>query len=124
MNGTVEATDKNIKKILQKMTETYWDWHKKLPFALLTYRTLTWSSIRATPCYLGYDMEAVLPIEIEIPSLRILMEIKLEKTEWMRAWFDQLYFIEEKRMISLCHGQCYQRQIAQAYDKKVEPRIF
>lgn len=39
MNGTVEEANKNIKKILQKMTETYRDWHEKLPFALFAYRT-------------------------------------------------------------------------------------
>lgn len=37
---------------------------------------------------------------------------------------EQLNFIEEKRMRALCHGQCYQRRIARAYDKKVKPRIF
>ncbi|XP_052489428.1 uncharacterized protein LOC128042430 [Gossypium raimondii] len=34
MNGAVEAANKNIKRILGKMTETYKDWHKKQPFAL------------------------------------------------------------------------------------------
>ena len=33
MNGTVEAINKNIKKILVKMTNTYKDWHKYLSFA-------------------------------------------------------------------------------------------
>ena len=28
MNGVVEATNKNIKKILVKMIDTYKDWHK------------------------------------------------------------------------------------------------
>ncbi|KAG8499207.1 hypothetical protein CXB51_005616 [Gossypium anomalum] len=31
MNGAVEAANKNIKKIVGKMTETYRDWHQKLP---------------------------------------------------------------------------------------------
>ncbi|KAA3479926.1 RNA-directed DNA polymerase (Reverse transcriptase), Ribonuclease H [Gossypium australe] len=39
MNGTVEAANKNIKKIVGKMTETYKDWHEKLPFSIYTYRT-------------------------------------------------------------------------------------
>lgn len=33
MNGVVEAANKNIKKILQKMVETYKDWKNMLPFA-------------------------------------------------------------------------------------------
>src|ERR1051325_3927117 len=34
MNGAVEAANKNIKKIVQKMVITYKDWHEMLPFAL------------------------------------------------------------------------------------------
>ena len=38
MNGAVEATNKNIKKISVKMIDTYKDWHEILPFALCVYR--------------------------------------------------------------------------------------
>ena len=34
MNGAVEVAKKNVKKIVAKMTDTYKDWHEKLPFAL------------------------------------------------------------------------------------------
>eukprot|EP00256_Glycine_max_P062881 XP_014632500.1 uncharacterized protein LOC106799062 [Glycine max] len=40
MNGAVEAANKNIKKIIQKMTMTYKDWHEMLPFALHGYETV------------------------------------------------------------------------------------
>ena len=63
MNDVVEATNKNVKKIIAKVIETYKDWHEKLPFALHAYRT------RATPYSLVYGIEAVLPIEVEILSL-------------------------------------------------------
>ena len=52
-------------------------------------------------------MEAVLPIEVEIPSLRVIMETKLSEAEWVQNKFDQLNLIEEKRMTTLCHGQLY-----------------
>ena len=39
MNGAVEAANKNVKKIIQKMVVTYKDWHEMLPFALHAYRT-------------------------------------------------------------------------------------
>ena len=81
MNGAVEAANKNVKKIIAKVIETYKDWHKKLPFALHVYRTGVWTSIGATPYSLVYEMEAVLPIEVEIPSLRVLREVKLEEAE-------------------------------------------
>ena len=39
MNSAVEASNKNIKKIIQKMVVTYKDWNEMLPFALHGYRT-------------------------------------------------------------------------------------
>ena len=55
----------------------------------------------ATPFSLVYGMEAVLPIEVEISSLRVLMEAKLEEAEWVQARYDQLNLIEEKRLKAL-----------------------
>ncbi|KAK5835325.1 hypothetical protein PVK06_011013 [Gossypium arboreum] len=109
MNGAVEAANKNIKKIVGKMTETYRDWHEKLPFALLAYRTSVRTSTGATPFSLVYGMEAVLPIEVEISSLRILSEIKLDEAEWIQSRYDQLNLIEEKRLRAIRHGQMYQK---------------
>ena len=58
MNGAVEAANKNVKKIVAKMTETYKDWHEKLPFALHVYRITVKTSTRATPFSLVYRIEA------------------------------------------------------------------
>ena len=88
MNGTVEAANKNVKKIIAKATKTYKDWHKKLPFALHAYRTGVQTSTGATPYSLVYRMEAVLPIEVEIPFLWVLKEVELEKAEWIQARYE------------------------------------
>jgi len=124
MNGAVEAANKNIKKIIQKMVVTYKDWHEMLPFALHGYRTSVRTSTGATPFSLVYGMEAVLPFEVEIPSRRVLMETKLEEAEWVKARYDQLNLIEEKRLAAVCHGQLYQKRMKKAFDKKVRPREF
>ncbi|GMI89758.1 hypothetical protein HRI_002645100 [Hibiscus trionum] len=124
MNGAVEAANKNIKKIVGKMVETYKDWHEKLPFALYAYRTSVRTSTGATPFSLVYGMEAVMPIEVEIPSLRVLSELKLDEAEWIRARYDQLALVEEKRLKAIRHGQMYQKRMMQAYNKKVRPREF
>ncbi|XP_017644327.1 uncharacterized protein LOC108484965 [Gossypium arboreum] len=80
MNGAVEATNKNIKKIVGKITETYKDWHEKLPFSLFAYRTSVRTSTGATPFSLVYGMEAVLPIEVKISSFRNF------RGKWMPNW--------------------------------------
>ncbi|EOY10467.1 RNA-directed DNA polymerase (Reverse transcriptase), Ribonuclease H [Theobroma cacao] len=69
-------------------------------------------------------MEAVLPIEVEIPSLRVLKEVQLEEAEWVNARYEQLNLIEEKRLTALCHRQLYQKRMMRAYDKKAHSRQF
>jgi len=98
MNGAVDAANKNIKKIIQKMVVTYKDWHEMLSFALHGYRTSVRTSTGATPFSLVYGMEAVLPFEVEISSLRVLMEVQLEEAEWIQARHDQLNLIDKKKV--------------------------
>ncbi|PKI74811.1 hypothetical protein CRG98_004829 [Punica granatum] len=103
MNGAVEAANKNINQIIEKMTVNYKDWHEMLPFALLAYRTSISSSAGAAPYSLVYGMEAVLPIEVEIPSMRVLGESKLKEVEWVKQRYEQLNLIYERRLTALCH---------------------
>ncbi|PKI65187.1 hypothetical protein CRG98_014417 [Punica granatum] len=101
MNGAVEVANKNVKRIIEKMTVNYKDWHEMLPYALLAYRTSIRTSTGATP----YSFDAaVLPIEVEIPSMRILAETKLEEAEWAKQRYEQLNLIDERRLKALCHG--------------------
>ena len=59
MNGAIEATNKNIKKLIEKTTDTYKDWHENLPFAFHAYRTTVQTSTRATPFSLVYGMNSL-----------------------------------------------------------------
>lgn len=55
----------------------------------------------ATPYSLVHDMEALLPVEVEISSLQILMETEIEEAKWAQCRYDQLNFVEEKRLTAL-----------------------
>ena len=70
------------------MVETSRDWLKKLPFALWAYRTSFRTSTGATPYSLVYGMEAALPDEIEMGSLRVTLKQQISKTEWAQSLFD------------------------------------
>ena len=74
MNGVVETANKNIKRVLRRMVETSRDWSKNLSFALWAYRTSLRTFIGATPYTLVYGMETVLPVEVEMGSLRVALE--------------------------------------------------
>ncbi|RDY02637.1 hypothetical protein CR513_13879, partial [Mucuna pruriens] len=100
---------------------TYKDWHGMLPYTLHGYRTSIRTSTGATPYSLVYGTEAVLPIEVEIPSSRVIAEAELEDAEWIQSWRDQLNLIEEKRLTALCHKQLYQKRIKSAFDRKLRP---
>jgi hypothetical protein len=101
------------------MVVTYKEWHKMLKFALHTYCTAVQTSIGATPYTLVYGMEVVMPLEVEIPSLRVLIDFELEEVEWANVRYEQLNLISEKRIAAICHHQLYQRRMAKSYNKKI-----
>lgn len=118
----MEAANKNIKKILQKTADSYTDWHEKLPLALWGYRTSIRPSTGATPYSLVYGMEAVLPVELEVPSLRVAMESQITEVDWIRNSCDELALPDERRLRVLYHVQGYQRRVARAFNKHVKDR--
>ena len=67
-----------------------------------------------------YGSEAVLPIETEIKSLRVVMKAKTPESEWARKRYDHLVSLDEKRMDALFYTQIYQRRIARAFNKRVK----
>ena len=97
-NGTAEAANKIVKNILAKMVVTYKYWAKKLPFALWGYKASIPTSTGATPYSLVYGSEAVLPIEVEMQSLKVLVETKVLEEDWAKARYEQLALIDEKRV--------------------------
>jgi hypothetical protein len=64
-------------------------WHTLLFSALWAYRTSVKSATRFTPFRLVYGVEAILLIECEIPSLKLVVEL-LPNT-----------YVEEERLLYL-----------------------
>ncbi|KAK4726883.1 hypothetical protein R3W88_031800 [Solanum pinnatisectum] len=95
-----------------------------LPYTLLGYRTTIRTSTGATPYLLVYGTKAVIPAEVEIPSLRIIQEAELSDADWVHKRIYQLTLIDEKRMITVCHGQLYRQRMICTFHKKVKARIF
>ena len=78
-----------------------------LPFAQQGFKTSVHTSTGVTPFSLVYGTNVVLPVEVEIPSLKVLMETKLDEAEWVQTRFNQLNLIDEKRLEVICHCQLY-----------------
>nr|XP_009768225.1 PREDICTED: uncharacterized protein LOC104219269 [Nicotiana sylvestris] len=73
---------------------------RELPFALLEYHTTVRTSVGATPYLLVYGTEAVISVEVEIPSLRIIVEVEIKDNEWVKIRLEQLTLW----MAIVCHG--------------------
>ena len=76
----------------------------------------------ATPYSLVYGMEAVLPVEIEMGSLRITLKQQISEAEWVQSRLDQLSLLDERGLRAADHIQAYQRKMARAFKKRVKPR--
>ncbi|CAL8161972.1 unnamed protein product [Prunus armeniaca] len=71
-NGQVEAVNKIIKRTLKKkLGDKKGDWADLLPEVLWAYRTTQGSSTGETPFSLTFGSEAVIPVEIGIPTHRV-----------------------------------------------------
>ncbi|XP_075645455.1 uncharacterized protein LOC142616499 [Castanea sativa] len=104
------------------MVVTYKDWAEKLPFALWGYRNSICALTRATPYSLVYSSEDVLPIKVEIQSLRVVVETKVLEKDQTKAGYEQLALIDEKMARAQYQAEGYQKRNARAFTKKVEPR--
>jgi hypothetical protein len=90
-NGLAEGTNKTLQTILRKIVEanrTDWDW--KLHSALWAYWTSYKTSIRSTPFRMAFGLEAVMPSEFIVLSLRIQSEYRLNESESEQARVEQL----------------------------------
>jgi len=50
------------------------DWYERLPEALWAYRTTVQTTTGCTPYNLVFGSEVVLPLEVQLPSLRVAMQ--------------------------------------------------
>ena len=69
-------------------------------------------------------MEAVLPYEIFLPSLRVQLDQEMSEGEHRESLLAQLELLDEKRLKAAKHTQVYQKRLSKFYQKKVIERKF
>ncbi|KAM1699106.1 hypothetical protein ACFX13_030926 [Malus domestica] len=120
-NGLAEAFNKTLCNLLKKVIgRTKRDWHERISEALWAYRTPT----QATPYSLVYGVEVVLPLESQIPSLRMAIQEGLTDEENAKLRLQELESLDERRLEAQQHLECYQARLSKAFNKKVRPRSF
>ena len=80
--------------------------------------------MQATLYSLVYGVEAVLPLERQIPSLQIAIQEGLTNEENARLRLKELEALDEKRLEAQQRLECYQARLSRAFNKRVQPRSF
>ncbi|XP_074277878.1 uncharacterized protein LOC141601488 [Silene latifolia] len=120
-----QGFNKTLCNLLRKVVaKSKRDWHERIGEALWAYRTTYKTPTQATPYALVYGVEAVLPLEMQIPSLRIAIQEELTEDENDKLRLAELEALDEKRLEAQQKLQCYQARLSRAFNKKVRPRSF
>jgi len=99
-NSQAEAFNKVLCKILKKMVpRSRRDWHERLPEALWAYRTTVRTATSCTPYNLVFGSEAVLPLEVQLPSLRAAMQVT-DINENAQVRLAELEALDERRLMT------------------------
>ncbi|RVW32666.1 Pol polyprotein [Vitis vinifera] len=121
-NGQAEATNKTLINALKKRLEqAKGKWVEELPGVLWAYRTTPGRPTGNTPFALTYGMDAVIPTEIGLPTIRTdAAKQKDANTELGRNldWADE---VRESASIRMAD---YQQRASAHYNRKVRPRNF
>ena len=79
---------------------------------------------RATPFALTYGTKVVLPLQVEIPPLRVSLKGLVIDEDYYAMRLQELEFLDEKWQASFDHMRVYQKCMSKEFNKKVHPREF
>ena len=91
--------------------------------SLCAYHTTTKTTTGFTPFHLVHDVESVLPIERQIPSLRLTVELLLD-TSTLDEYLILLEKINEDRCAALQAIEAAKTWSKSHFDSHVHPRTF
>ena len=86
-NGQAESSNKTLCTALTKIvSESRTDWEQKLSSVLWAYRTAYKTAVGATPFDLVYGINAILPMEFLLPTLRVAKELNGQAMSCPNEW--------------------------------------
>ncbi|MCO5596274.1 hypothetical protein L7F22_050334 [Adiantum nelumboides] len=114
-NGLVEKANGIIAGIIRKMVESkpkHWD--NFLDGAIWAYRTTYRDATQFTPFHLVYEQDALQPIELNIPTIKLTGRQEQNNDE---AWIDRLLSLVELEWRREAAYHCYEKKALQLKDK-------
>ena len=100
------------------------DWDVKLNATLWAYRTMFKVTTHTTPFSLIYGIEATLPVEFEVESLRVAVRTRLNDNESLRNRLGDLEELDEKRPRAAQPMEAIQRRRKIIFDKHHKQRAL
>ena len=73
---------------------------------------------------LTYGQDAVLPMEINIKSLRVAKQSGLQPEEYSQAMFQEVEIADDDRIMALENIKLNKEKVAKSYNKKVKRKQF
>ncbi|MCO5598225.1 hypothetical protein L7F22_052317 [Adiantum nelumboides] len=122
-NGLIEKTNGVLCKIITKHVRDWpQDWDKHLTAALWAYRISFKVSTKFTPYNLVYGQEALLPIEIELGSLRVLAKDATSSKEKLEQRILDLQRLELDREASMDYYITQANKKREQFNNKVKKK--
>ncbi|XP_019108269.1 uncharacterized protein LOC109136546 [Beta vulgaris subsp. vulgaris] len=119
-NGQADAANKQILNALKKrLDDLKGPWADMVPAVLWSNRTTEKEATGETPFTLAFGTEALLPVEVGLPSWRILNS-NPELNEELHK--EKLDLLPEVRLAAELKSAAYKDRIIKAYNKRVRSR--
>ncbi|XP_071688247.1 uncharacterized protein [Rutidosis leptorrhynchoides] len=121
-NGQCKVTSRDIVSGIKARLGLYGnEWVDELPSVLWAHRTTHKNITGETPFSLDYGTEAVIPVELVVPTKRIRSFNESSNDEGLHANLD---ILEERREIAAIREAVNKQKISKYYDKHVKPMSF
>ncbi|XP_020688769.1 uncharacterized protein LOC110104134 [Dendrobium catenatum] len=85
--------------------------------ALWAYRSTFKTPTKATPYSLVFGVEAVLPLEVELPSLRVVIQNELTQEQNARLRMEELDALDEIRLQAQQNLEIYRARMTKSFDR-------
>ena len=113
-----------MKTILKRTIDAaHSNWHIMLYPSLWEYETNVKTTTGFSPFQLVHGVEAVTPVECEIPSLKISIHV-LSNTKELEECLVHLEHLDEQHRDALTFNQAHKNRVKSQYYKLVKPWIF
>ncbi|XP_015970880.1 uncharacterized protein LOC107494337 [Arachis duranensis] len=121
-NGQAEAANRVVlQAIKRKLDNAKGEWAELIPEILWSYNTTVHNTMGETPFKLVYGSEALIPVEIGVPTLRAELYSEQHNISTRKVELDMA---EEDREIAAIRQRAQKQLKERKHNKRVVPRTF